>query len=51
MTVAVSAYSIVQVDTVTRMSAFWSPDSSASARLSRVVVVIDGWEGADPAAG
>ena len=51
MTVAVSAYSIVQVDTVTRISALWSPVSSAPARLSRVVVVIGAWEGREPAAG
>ena len=51
MIVAVRAYSIVQVDTVTRINAFWSPESSASARLWRVAVVIDAWERLKPAAG
>ena len=48
--VTVAAYSVVHVDTVTRINAFWSPESStAPAWLSCAVVVIGGWTRVDAA--
>ena len=42
--VTVAAYSVVQVDTVTRINAFWNPErSTAPTWLSCAVVVIGGW--------
>ena len=41
----------MHVDTVTRINAFWNPESSASAKPWRVVAVMDAQERFNSAAG